>query len=536
MKEFCFETFNVQEGNRTAYEACREIAALRYRGASPVVLLGMPGAGKSHLLWSVVKHIRARPVKVGLGLVLAHEFPEKVRQLIQNPAPIQQSRNAILLVDELEQFQDNASDLEKVVELFHQNNHVVVLASNVHPDRLDVFSTAFKILLGKGRLLEMGNEPTPVPAATPTPALEIQGDVAALQSEVETLRWERFELERKMADKVAEAVNARKAEFEALRKELEEAKEDAASALAEQARLQGLLGAKQNVEESFRDLQKERDALRAEMRHVTEEKELLAAQCAAHEAALRQAREFSTVETGEDALSPSERRRLEMELAETRALAEAFQAQLEQDHQRVSVEVAQVQTERDMLNDLLEEARAEQGRISVMLDAMRGRMGVMETELEKARKHLAAQTAEMDALRHSAAAQVASASIQAGEMESRAARFESILDAARQTSRATEASVQRISEELLRTADTLKGIARRHALLKGATLEPYGGEGNAALMQDQIPLFDAALLEASATENSAGAPETFGTSISSTYPRLNEMVERALYPDDPNEL
>lgn len=531
MKESSFDTFEVREGNREAFETCRAIAALHYQGVSPVLLLGVAGTGKSHLLWSIVKHVRAHALKAGLGLVLAREFPEKVRHLIQNPAPIQQGKKAILLVDELEQFQENASDLEKVVDLFHQNRHVVVIASNVHPDRLDVFSTAFKILVGQGRLIEITHDRASVPMKDEGLPENKGDELAALQAEVETLRWERFEIERKLSDSVSEAVSARKAEFETLRRELEEAKEDAASALAEQARLQGLLGVKQRLEETLHDFQEERDALRGGIRRLEEKNELLQAQITAHEEAVRHVHELGAADSGEAAPAPLERR-LELELAEAHALADAFQAQLEHDHQRMAEEAAQIRTERDMLNDLLEEARAEQGRISILLEATRGRMEVMEAELEKARKHLAAQTAEMDALRHSAAAQVASATIQTGEMENRLSRFESILDAARQTSRATEASVQRISEELFQTADTLKDIARRHAVLKGASLEPYGGEGEAVLAYDQIPLFDAALLDPNLPGASADDKGSAGAPAFSSFSRLNEMVERALYPDD----
>ena len=183
MKGMTFETFRVDDGNRAAYDFCRLTATLQYEAGRPAMLLGPEGAGKSHLLWSITKHLRASSARVGLALVMASEFPDQVRQLAINPAPLQDGKPALLLVDDLHSFEEDAYALEGVVKAFLANGHGVLLASSVHPDRLLAFSDAFRSTLLAGDLIE-------IRAMAPLIAAE-EEEIA----QMEALRLERDALE-----------------------------------------------------------------------------------------------------------------------------------------------------------------------------------------------------------------------------------------------------------------------------------------------------------------------------------------------------
>lgn len=248
MNAFSFEQFDVTDANRTAFEFCRDIAALRYTGPRPVLLLGPEGSGKTHLLWAIVKRVRASAVQTSLALVMAREFPDKVRDLAKDPAPIR-NKPAIFLVDELERFAQTAQDLESVVKVFLEHGHQVVIASNVHPDRLPNISQEFKSMLRSGRIAEVGPRPATGAAAASGAAENTRKqkdtdllraalkqvkqesdaarqEAAALRAQLDEIRNERDSLESKLADKAVLAA------------ELGQVRELLAAAQAEQDRLQ----------------------------------------------------------------------------------------------------------------------------------------------------------------------------------------------------------------------------------------------------------------------------------------------------------
>lgn len=467
MNTFGFEQFEVVDANRAAFDACREVAALRYAGPRPVLLLGPDQSGKTHLLWAIVKRVRASAVQTSLALVMAREFPEKVRSLVKDSSPIR-GKPAIFLVDDLEQFREHAVDLEAVTRLFLEHGHQVVVASSVHPDRLPSLSREFKALLHGGRIIEVGPRQAPLGAQPEAGSLntatqqeglaileqarqELEGlrrEIADLKSQAEALRKERDALEARLAEKAklagelaalrshwsemqarvetAEGERARlekaladlreestareagaaerqrqavaacesernaaieqrdllekqlaeawqrAAQTDRLRALLAEAQEDAAAAFAQQARLQGQIGALKLAAEDAQALRSERDAtqaaiarMEARARQVLEHVVARRDECLASIAALRE-RILQSVD-GESSVWP------------------------------------QSSEETEFASELMEEARAAQGRLQVALDAARARLHVVETELETMRHERATQSAEMEALRASAA-------------------------------------------------------------------------------------------------------------------------------------
>lgn len=175
MNGMTFASFRVDANNQAAFDLCRRFAVLDDLPEGPFTLLGDKATGKSHLLWAVVNHFRENQTPVSVALISAGDFPQKVRNIATNPAPIQKGRPAILLVDELEQFRDTATDLEGVVRAFLENGKTVAIASRVHPSVIPFFSGRFKSILVGGRIVGLT---APVNAAS-------TGDLAAAATSAE---------------------------------------------------------------------------------------------------------------------------------------------------------------------------------------------------------------------------------------------------------------------------------------------------------------------------------------------------------------
>lgn len=268
MNGMTFDTFRVDTGNRAAYDHCRRTATLQYEAGRPATLLGPEGAGKSHLLWAIVKHLSTAGTRVGLAFVMAREFPEPVRQLALNPAPLQDGKPALLLVDDLQSFEEDAYALEGVVKTFLAHGHGVLLASSVHPDRLLAFSEGFRNLLLLGDLFDI------------RPAAPVMANEAGATEALEELRAERDALEQKLAQKAAES-----AEIAQVRARLDEAMrqvEQLTLALADtsrfdylheqhQAELKAVIAERESYRLAVDGLREERDLLEKRLAERTTE-------------------------------------------------------------------------------------------------------------------------------------------------------------------------------------------------------------------------------------------------------------------------
>ncbi len=129
MRRFSFGTFLVDGANQAAFQACSEIADFSRPAAAPVLIVGAKGFGKTHLLYSIVNRVRTVSHQIGIAFISADAFPTEVRQLIQDPSPVERAERAILIVDSLERFQKGLDDLEALVRLFVSRGHQVVFAS-----------------------------------------------------------------------------------------------------------------------------------------------------------------------------------------------------------------------------------------------------------------------------------------------------------------------------------------------------------------------------------------------------------------------
>jgi chromosomal replication initiation ATPase DnaA len=184
MKGFSFDSFVVHDTNKAAFDMCGRLAALEPDLPKPIVLLGESGSGKSHLLWSIVNQFREQNTKVGVALISSKDFPNKVKNLPDNPEKLQKKYPAILIVDELHLFEKEAAALERVALAFQQYNQIVVVATNIHPSILPALSGKMKAYLNGGTII--GIKPLPKTEGAPIPEAATK-QIAALKARINEL-------------------------------------------------------------------------------------------------------------------------------------------------------------------------------------------------------------------------------------------------------------------------------------------------------------------------------------------------------------
>lgn len=493
-----FDTFRISPENQAALEMCRAVAGLHYAGPKPVLLCGPAAAGKSHLLWSIIKHVRMEGIKTGLALIVPGDFPEALRHLLIDPSPIQSALPAILLVDGLEGFQEDTGPLEAVVRLFLDHGHPVVLASRVPPEELLHFSASFRELLKNGNVARIGEEE------------------AASEDDVNTIPEE---------TRGRESLAERLAETQAL---LEEAR-------AEQARLRHALedtrerdGLRARHADAIRAFESELEALRQELAEVRMERDEFAEQAAENSGYRKQLDELrreTAVLRNENELANKEIQRLQSDLDLTQQEYDRLRG-LMITMESLEEELCEAREERDAARDaylrLVEEVNSildaiypeeedsavADNLLQITLDPLReyirnamysGSPGALArherlrlaSALETAQRQLALQNAEMDALRHEAAQQVASAQVASGELERRIAHLELALEAALETGRATAAEAKRIGDDLYHAFEAvnllLSGLGRLDVLHPPPKPLPEESETEQGVLFDPEP-------------------------------------------------
>jgi len=267
-----FDNFQLLPENRAAFDRCERVANLEEGVAAPLILMGGPGQGKTHLLWAIVNQVREQFPHTALALITPREFPMRVRQLARNPEPIQKSRHAILLVDGLAHFREDAADLEGVITAFLDNHFSVVLATNRPPIQIESFSIDFRRRLTGADMVTLGGQPGHSGGRTVSgrpPAMQ-EGDarrVVELESRCATLLTERdaaatrLERNQRRVVQLEEEIAALLQKYAAL----EGSERQARDASRELVRLQGEYEAMRVEVDTARA---ERDSVRASIRQL----------------------------------------------------------------------------------------------------------------------------------------------------------------------------------------------------------------------------------------------------------------------------
>ena len=136
MSELTFSSFLVNDGNRRAHELCLAISRGDPVSPLPITLAGERGSGKTHLLRAVAQRLRASVGHAAIVLVTQQTRTEEIDRIVKDPRPIDMARYAVLLVDDLHALQCDLERLARIVQIFLENDHPVVFASESHPDRL----------------------------------------------------------------------------------------------------------------------------------------------------------------------------------------------------------------------------------------------------------------------------------------------------------------------------------------------------------------------------------------------------------------
>lgn len=523
MKRFSFSTFYVDDSNREAFETCRAVSELRTIEPQPVLLLGDDGCGKTHLLYSIVNHVRASSARAGLAYVTAREFPDEVRRLTEDPSPLERAPSAILLVDQLENFTNRARDLASVVALFLGGGHQVVLASSVHPARLRHLPENLRSIVAAGRIVPIKPRGAAKTAANRdsefTPLTEDL--LVKQQEEIRSLR-EQLARAKNAEASMAERIRALQEERDRTEAVVQPFESDEVARAQRKADLdavrQRIAQLEKQIEENA-PLQAEREKLerlKDEHQHVLADRERLAAECAQLSAQLEQARvaedesarlrnELTQVTSERDAARETVARveeralallqrmesyrkahaqteeeqqerlnQLERRLAEVR-LNSADQGRVAEAEERMAEIMDQMDAlRRKAENDRTEfetqvatakmetrQAIAARDRAIEKLDQLTAQHAQLEIEFDSVRTQLDAQTREMEALRHEAAAQVAAANAQAGEIERKYSELLSSFDLARQTGHVVGLGLESLRRQIVENSNAIAQLASR---------------------------------------------------------------------------
>lgn len=521
MRRYSFSTFEVDDANREAFEACQAVAELEPGTAGSIVLLGGAGAGKTHLLYSIVNYIRSSANRAGLAYITARRFPREVRALAIDPSPVQRAPAAILLVDQLEGFREHLDELEAVVRSFLKQGHYVVLASRVHPARLKDLPEGLRALLDGGRVLQIrpaASRP-PRPSAAqgfPTGAEDL---VRKQRDEISQLREQLHRAEETVAaaGKAGDAVEALRREFDEQRDSAQRTVEAAATA-EEQTSTQ--------LDELCRELDEQREGVKRsaeETDRVGDEAGELRRQLEARlrdaedqEARLRLAekergeaqgeRDALAVQLEEKARVQEEAAALRRDLAQMGSEKEQAEREAEVSVQRAEAVLEEVEARRAAFAEAERHQRDQVRELEAMVDALcaeTGRLAEIEgtdarapealeqlaalrNEYDRAREDIGNElaavqadlgqtvqarddaieqlnqsTVDMDALRREAAAQVAAANAQAGEIELEYARLSLSLDGTRETGEQVATGLDDLRAQLLDTSGGLAEFAAR---------------------------------------------------------------------------
>lgn len=216
-----FDSFLMDAGNRRAHELCVAVAQGEPISPLPIVLVGEPGSGKTHLLHATANRLRAGAGHASILYVSPSTWGAEIERIIADPAPIDLARYAVLLVDDLHAFGQKYEPLTQLFEVFLENDHPVIVATDAHPDRLSAMPVKLRRRIRGGQTISIA-------------AGEARRSLAAIE---ERLRDEQRDaiarIEQRLHEMEAEGPEAAAARKQARAAELDQARRESAEARAE---------------------------------------------------------------------------------------------------------------------------------------------------------------------------------------------------------------------------------------------------------------------------------------------------------------
>lgn len=515
MKQYSFNTFLTDEGNREAAEICQKVADLQPADPQPITIVGDEGSGKTHLLYAIVNRVRASSARVGLAYVTAYDFPDQVRALIDDPSPLQRAPQAILLVDQLEDFGQLVEELEAVVRIFLDSRHYVLFGSNIHPGRLQNIGPGLRSLIERGRIVSIRphDQQTQSELSRRKGQSEQEAELAKQRQEIHQLRQllETVSSQQGMGvptdSQLAAQLEAERAEKDELARKFDIANEYNQSIQRELAALQSKvaqLGGEEPrtvvgggaPDAQVAALQSEKESLAHEAQRLREELEAARAGSdiareEANQLLQRAARLLEHIDSGTGE-APASVEELEAMLQEREAaqlagqsaneeLVEKLNAALEERDEFATL-LESANEERDALKTSADEAQAElvalretSSSAEAELETLRSRVTELQSErdelsvaaneargeLEDLHQKQSALQADLMALRKEAAAQVAEAQTHAGELEGRLLRLQAAANRSEEDIEAVRTELADLQDQFETAALAMGRLARR---------------------------------------------------------------------------
>ncbi len=138
-----FERYLPASGNKLALQACLDLLATSPRAASPVVMFGEPGLGKTHLLHALATHAAAQGWSV--ACLAAEQFTNRFQQALRDSqaSAFQEAvRNVnLLLIDDLQFFLGRPATVVEFANTLEEVTNaggLIACASECNPDRLEL--------------------------------------------------------------------------------------------------------------------------------------------------------------------------------------------------------------------------------------------------------------------------------------------------------------------------------------------------------------------------------------------------------------
>ncbi len=155
MRESTFSSFLSHDGNRRAHDLCLAVSRAEPVSPLPLVLVGERGSGKTHLLRSVAHRLRATLGHAAIVMLSPQSKPEEMTRLANDPKPIDMARYAVLLIDDLHGFTGHFDTLTRLIGVFLENDHPIIVASEVHPDRLASLPPPLSRIVHGGQVVQV---------------------------------------------------------------------------------------------------------------------------------------------------------------------------------------------------------------------------------------------------------------------------------------------------------------------------------------------------------------------------------------------